>query len=60
MLIGGLSCDLYYAGAAPGRPAGYIELNLKVPEEAPAGDAVPVILRIGGRESWTLTTLALR
>jgi uncharacterized protein (TIGR03437 family) len=60
VLIGGLPCDVYYAAAAPQMPAGYLLLNLKVPDDAPDGLAVPIVLRIGGRESRGTVTLALK
>lgn len=58
--IGGVRCDVYYAGAQPARPAGYMELNLKVPDEIEAGAAVPVVLRIGGVESERVVTIAVK
>ncbi|MBI5282199.1 MAG: SBBP repeat-containing protein [Candidatus Solibacter usitatus] len=60
VLIGGVPCEIYYGGAAAGKPAGYLELNLKVPEDAPAGSEVPVVLRIGGRESRQRVTVSLK
>ncbi|MBN9663465.1 MAG: SBBP repeat-containing protein [Acidobacteria bacterium] len=60
VLIGGLPCDVYYAGAAPGRFAGYLYLNLKVPDEVTPGPAVPVVLRIGGKDSTQTVTIAVR
>ncbi len=60
VLIGGIPCDVYYAGAQPGSPAGYLELNLKVPEDAPAGPDVAVVVKIGGVESTRGVTIALK
>ncbi|MBI4892057.1 MAG: hypothetical protein HY821_15635, partial [Acidobacteria bacterium] len=60
VLIGGIACDVYYAGAQPGSPAGYLELNVKAPEDAPAGPAVAVVVRIGGVESTRGVTIALK
>ncbi|MGC4055291.1 MAG: SBBP repeat-containing protein [Paludibaculum sp.] len=60
VLIGGLPCDVYYSGAAPGRFTGYLYLNLKVPDEVTPGPAVPVVLRIGGKESTQTVTIAVR
>ncbi|MGJ5816797.1 SBBP repeat-containing protein [Paludibaculum fermentans] len=60
VFIGGLPCDVYYSGAAPGRFAGYLDLNLKVPDEVTPGPAVPVVLRIGGKDSTQIVTIAVR
>lgn len=60
VLIGGQKCDVYYAGSQPGKPAGYLELNVKVPEEIAAGPAVPVVLRIGVVESTRAVTIAVK
>ncbi|QOY90497.1 SBBP repeat-containing protein [Paludibaculum fermentans] len=60
VFIGGLPCDVYYSGAAPGRFAGYLDLNLKVPDEVTPGPAVPVVLRIGGKDSTQTVTIAVR
>lgn len=60
VLIGGQKCDVYYAGAQPGKPAGYLELNVKVPEETAPGAAVPVVLRVGGAGSTRTVTIAVK
>ena len=48
----GLRLDnVAYAGAAPGLVAGVLQVNVKIPDNAPTGDAVPVTLSIGGVDS---------
>lgn len=58
--IGGIEADVWYAGAAPGQVAGVMQVNVKVPETVAAGDAVPVILKVGDRISQAGVTLAVR
>lgn len=60
VLIGGLPCDVYYWGNAPGKRAGVLELNLKVPDDVTPGPAVPVVLRIGGKDSTQTVSIAVR
>ena len=58
--IGGLDADVSYAGGAPGLVAGLIQINVRVPAQAPSGVAVPVTIRIGNVESPAGVTLAIR
>jgi uncharacterized protein (TIGR03437 family) len=46
--IGGLPATVQYAGAAPGLIAGAIQVNAYVPNGAPSGSGVPVVLSVGG------------
>jgi uncharacterized protein (TIGR03437 family) len=52
--IGGISAPVTFSGLAPGG-VGLYQVNVKVPVGAPAGDAVPLILSIGGATSNTVT-----
>jgi uncharacterized protein (TIGR03437 family) len=56
--IGGIAAQVSFSGLAPGA-VGLYQVNVQVPMGAPAGDAVPVILSIGGVVSNTVT-IALR
>ena len=58
--IGGVAAEVQYAGAAPGLIAGVIQVNILIPAEAPSGEAVPITLTIGQRESGTGVTLAIK
>jgi uncharacterized protein (TIGR03437 family) len=58
--IGGLEADVLYAGAAPWMVAGAMQLNVRVPEAAPAGAAVPVRLKAGPNTSPEAVTVAVR
>ena len=58
--VGGLPAETLYAGAAPGLLAGLLQLNVRIPEGAPSGSAVPVVLTIGNAPSQPGVTVALR
>ncbi len=45
--IGGLSARVDYAGAAPSYVAGLMQVNAFVPDAAPSGAAVPVVIKVG-------------
>ena len=49
--IGGLAAELLYAGAAPALVAGVMQVNVRVPAQVAAGDAVLMELTIDGRTS---------
>jgi uncharacterized protein (TIGR03437 family) len=46
--VGGFDATVQYAGAAPGLVAGAIQVNALVPDGAPAGDAVSLVLYADG------------
>ncbi|HUB79012.1 MAG TPA: SBBP repeat-containing protein [Bryobacteraceae bacterium] len=49
--IGGVPAAIQYSGAAPGLVAGAIQVNAYVPQNAPSGAAVPIVLLVGGYPS---------
>ncbi|MBL8295564.1 MAG: SBBP repeat-containing protein [Bryobacterales bacterium] len=57
--IGGIAADVLYAGTAPQNVAGFFQMNVKVPENAPSG-ALEVIVTVGGVRSQTGLTVAVR
>lgn len=57
--IGGITADVLYAGTAPQNVAGFFQMNVKVPENAPSG-ALEVIVTVGGVRSQTGLTVAVR
>jgi len=57
--IGGLPCQLNFAGAAPGLIAGAIQINALVPEGAPTGPNVPLQVTFGTATSQSGITLAV-
>jgi uncharacterized protein (TIGR03437 family) len=58
--IGGMAADVLYAGGSPGLVEGLIQVNLRVPAAAPAGDAVPLVLTVGKSTSQPNITLAIQ
>jgi len=52
--IGGVNADVQFSGLAPGEVGVYV-VNVQVPSAVPAGDAVPVVISIGGATSNTVT-----
>jgi uncharacterized protein (TIGR03437 family) len=58
--IGGRDTEVRYAGAAPGLVAGSMQINVRIPVDAPTGDEVPVFLSVGNRNSQTTATLVIR
>ena len=53
--IGGVACEILYAGGVPGLPAGVLQLNVRVPAAVSAG-ALPVEVRVGeGRSQAGVT-----
>ncbi|MGB9458635.1 MAG: glycoside hydrolase family 44 protein [Bryobacteraceae bacterium] len=58
--IGGQPATVNYCGEAPGFTAGLVQVNAQVPESITPGDAVPVIITIGGVNSQSGVTLAVK
>lgn len=59
VFVAGAEAAVLYAGAAPGLVAGAVQVNLRVPANTPAGN-VPVVVRVGGRDSQPGVTVAVR
>lgn len=58
--IGGVPATVSYAGAAPNLVTGVLQVNITIPENAPTGDAVPLVVTVGGAESQPGVTIAIR
>jgi len=52
--IGGVPATVSFSGLTGGA-VGLYQVNVQVPDGAPAGDAVPVVVKIGGAASNTVT-----
>jgi uncharacterized protein (TIGR03437 family) len=52
--IGGAPAPAAFSGLAPGF-VGLYQVNVQVPDNAPSGDAVPVVVTLGGASSNTVT-----
>ena len=57
--IGGRRVEPLYAGVAPGLVTGLMQVNVLIPAGAPAGDAVPITIEVGGEASRDGTTIAI-
>lgn len=55
--IDGVPATVFFSGLAPGFVREY-QVNAQVPANAPTGNAVPVVLSIGGVNSNTVTIAA--
>jgi trimeric autotransporter adhesin len=58
--IGGFPAEILYAGSAPVLVEGVLQVNVRVPADAPASDIVPVTLSVGNATSQPGVTMALR
>jgi uncharacterized protein (TIGR03437 family) len=58
--IGGVEAEVLYAGAVPGLVVGLLQVNARVPENAPGGNAVPLVVSVGGASSQPSVTMAIR
>jgi len=58
--IGGRTAEVLYAGSAPGLISGALQINVRVPLDAPSSGAVPVVLTVGSSSSQGLATVALQ
>ena len=58
--IGGKNADIVYAGAAPGLEAGIAQFNIRIPMDAPSGDAVPLAVTVNSVTSPAGVTAAVK
>ena len=58
--IDGLDAKVLYAGAAPGLPAGALQVNVEVPAGVRRGTSVPLVLTIGNASSQTNVSVAVK
>ena len=58
--IDGIDSATLYAGAAPASVPGLVQVNTRIPVNAASGNAVPVVVRIGGIASPAGITIAIR
>lgn len=49
--IGGIDAPVLYAGGAPGLISGLLQVNVRIPDNAPRGAAVPIVIFVGGQGS---------
>jgi uncharacterized protein (TIGR03437 family) len=58
--IDGRLAEILYAGPAPGLVAGAFQVNARIPAEATASAAVPIVLTVGDAASQPGVTVAVR
>lgn len=58
--VGGQTAAVQYAGSAPGSIYGVMQVNIQVPQSAPSGTAVPVVINVGGNNSQANVTIAIQ
>ncbi len=57
--IGGIPAEVQYFGSAPTLVSGALQVNLKVPDNAPTGN-VPIVITVGGTNSQPGVTVAIQ
>ncbi len=60
VFIGGAAAEILYRGGAPGIVAGMIQINARVPAATQQGDAVPIRILTGGRNSQGTATVSIQ
>jgi uncharacterized protein (TIGR03437 family) len=60
VLVGGVPAAVLYAAAAPHAVAGLLQVNFRIPVNAPTGDSVPLVLMVGNSRSVDGVTMAVR
>jgi xyloglucan-specific exo-beta-1,4-glucanase len=58
--VGGVPAVVAYAGAAPGFVMGLAQFNVKIPDGAPSGPSVQLVVTVGGVASPLGVTLAVQ
>jgi len=60
VFIGDVPAIISYVGSTPGQVAGFLQIVLTVPPDAPAGDSIPVSVSFGQFQAPTGVTIAIR
>lgn len=60
VLVDGLPTGKEYQGNAPGLISGILQVNFRIPINAPIGPAVPLVLTVGSGRSTAGVTIAVR
>ncbi len=58
--VGSVPAEIIYAGEAPLAVAGLLQVNFRIPSDAPVGDAVPLVLTVGAAASPDGVTMAIK
>jgi uncharacterized protein (TIGR03437 family) len=57
--IGGIPATVLYAGSAAGLISGVMQVNVRIPANAPIGSSVPIVITVGSAATQTNVTLAV-
>jgi uncharacterized protein (TIGR03437 family) len=58
--IGGVNAPVSYAGGVPGSVAGLVQVNAQVPSNAPTGNGIAVVVKIGTASSTAGITMSVK
>ena len=58
--INGIDATVVYAGSAPGFVSGAMQVNVRIPDNAPTGAAVPLVVKIGTASTQPGVTIAIQ
>jgi uncharacterized protein (TIGR03437 family) len=58
--VGGFPAQVQYAGGVPGLVAGFLQVNVRVPQGVPPGPVVPITVNVGDRASQANAVIAVR
>ncbi|MCU1336777.1 MAG: hypothetical protein JWO19_2358 [Bryobacterales bacterium] len=58
--IAGIPADVLYAGAAPGLPAGVVQINIRIPIELTSRQAATIEIKVGSFEIPAGVSIAIR
>ena len=58
--IDGIDCEVVYAAATPQVVAGVFQVNVRVPDMARQGDALPLVVTVSGVSIQGGVTIALK
>ncbi len=58
--VGGVPATVTFAGAAPGLVTGVGQINIKLADNTPTGDAIPVIVTVGNTSSTASVSIAVQ
>jgi uncharacterized protein (TIGR03437 family) len=57
--IGGVAAPVQYAGSSSGLVAGVTQVNVVVPQGAPSGNSIPLVVQVGANPSPSGVTVAI-
>ncbi len=58
--INNIGAEILYVGGAPDLVAGVLQVNVRIPPDAPSGAAIPIVIKIGDSLSQPRATIAIR